>query len=400
MNLIMREFRLDTQKRRDLTSFLRDMVRTPSFSTEEGTVAERIVEEMTRLGFKDVRIDHIGNVIGRIGPGRGPVLMLNGHMDTVRVSAPESWTRDPFGADIEGDVLYGLGACDMKGGLAAMIYGAKLLSDANLPLTGDVVVTCVVQEENCEGLGSRVLIEEEGLHPDWVVLGEPSNLNVTRGQRGRLEMKLVAHGRSAHAANPRLGENAIYIAARLVFGLELLAGQLADDDFLGAGTLAVTNITSRASSRNAVPDRCELIIDRRLTVGENETKALAEVQRVIAREGVGAEVAVTEYHATSYTGYESRLREFYPAWVMAADHPLITTCVRAAQAQLKHRPNVGCWGFSTEGVYTAGVVGIPTVGFGPGEEEQAHTADEHVRLSDVYAAAEVYAQLGSRLLVG
>jgi len=398
----MNEFRLSTQTRRNLTNFLRDLVRIPSFSTEEGAVAERIVAEMTRLGFQDVRIDCIGNVIGRIAfaPGNGPTLMLNGHMDTVRVSDPHTWSRDPFGAEIEDNVLYGLGACDMKGGLAAMIYGAKLLSDASVPLKGDVVVACVVQEENCEGLGTQVLIEEEGVHPDWVVLSEPSNLNVNRGQRGRLEMKLVAHGRSAHAASPRLGENAIYIAARLVFGLELLAGQLGNDDFLGPGTLAVTKISSRASSRNAVPDRCELIIDRRLTLGENETKALAEVQRVIAREGVNAEVDVTEYRATSYTGYKCNLREFYPAWVMAADHPLITTSVRAVQAQLKHRPNVGCWGFSTEGVYTAGVVGIPTVGFGPGEEELAHTTDEHVRLSDVYAAAEVYAQLASQLLVG
>lgn len=361
-------------------------------------MAERIIAEMTRLGFRDVRIDRIGNVVGWIGPSHGPLLMFNAHMDTVQVSDPEPWSHDPLGAEVEDGVLYGLGACDMKGGLAAMVYGAKLLRDSGVALNGDIVVACVVQEERCEGLGTRILIEEERIRPDWVVLGEPTNLDISRGQRGRLEMRVTTRGRSAHAASPNLGENAIYTAARLVFGLELLAEQLADDEFLGPGTLAVTSITSSAGSRNAVPDRCELIIDRRLTLGENETKALAEVQRVIAREGVEAEVEVTEYHTTSYTGYTCRAREFYPAWVMSEDHPLIVTAVRAAQTQLKRRPQVGCWGFSTEGVYTAGVAGIPTVGFGPGEEQQAHTADEHIRLADVYTAAEVYAQLAMELL--
>ncbi len=375
------------------------MVQTPSPSTQEGAVAKRIVAEMTRLGFRDVRTDRIGNVVGWIGPGHGPVLMLNGHMDTVRVSDPETWSHDPFGAEVEDGLLYGLGACDMKGGLAAMVYGAKLLRDAGVTLKGDVVVACVVQEEPCEGIGSRVLIEEEGVRPEWVVLGEPSGLDVTRGHRGRLEMRLITHGRSAHAACPHLGENAIYTAARLSFGLELLAGQLGDDAFLGPGTLTVTDISSSASSRNAVPDRCEMIIDRRLTLGENETMALAEVQRVIAREGVQAEVEVTEYNATSYTGYDCHAREFYPAWVMPEDHPLVTAAARAVRAQLKRRPQVGRCDFSTEGTYTAGVAGIPTVGFGPGDPRLAHTADEHIRLADVYAAAEVYARLAAELLV-
>jgi putative selenium metabolism hydrolase len=260
------------------------------------------------------------------------------------------------------------------------------------------VVACVVQEEECEGLGTRTLVEESGVRPDWVVLGEPTNLNVSRGQRGRLEMRLVTHGRSAHAASPHLGRNAIYSAARLIFGLELLAEQLGEDDFLGQGTLAVTDITSSAGSRNAVPDSCTMIIDRRLTLGENETKALAEVQRLIAREGVSADVEVTRYRTTSYTGCQCDTREFYPAWVMAADHPLVNATVQAAQAELKRRPQITCWGFSTEGVYTAGEAGIPTVGFGPGKEEHAHTANEHVRIRDVYAAARVYAQLAWKLL--
>ena len=393
----MNAFKLSLQDQTNLVDFLRDLVQTPSLSTQEGAVADRIVAEMKRLDL-NFCVDRVGNVIGRTGPGHGPILMFNGHMDTVQVSDPEAWSYEPLGAKIENGTLYGVGACDMKGGLAAMIYSAKLLRDMGITLKGDLVIACVVQEEPCEGLGSRVLIEEEGMRPDWVVLGEPTGLDVVRGQRGRLEMRLVTHGRSAHSACPALGENAIYTASRLVFGLELLAEQLGNDDFLGPGSLAVTGIASRASSRNAVPDRCELIIDRRLTLGENETKALAEVQRVIAREGVRAEVEVTEYRATSYSGYACHNREFYPAWVLAEDHPLVVSTVRAVREQLKRRPRVGCFDFSTEGVYTAGIAGIPTVGFGPGDPRLAHTADEHVPLADVYAAAEVYARLAAEML--
>jgi acetylornithine deacetylase/succinyl-diaminopimelate desuccinylase-like protein len=141
-----------------------------------------------------------------------------------------------------------------------------------------------------------------------------------------------------------------------------------------------------------------MVIDRRLTLGENETKALAEVQRVIAREGVSADVEVAAYRTTSYTGYECDTRQFYPAWVIAADHPLVNTTAQAVQAEIRRRPQITRWGFSTEGVFTAGEAGIPTVGFGPGKEDLAHTADEHVRLEDVYAAARAYARLAAQLL--
>jgi putative selenium metabolism hydrolase len=394
----MTKFTLDPEERERLHSFLQDLVRIPSLSTQEGPLAERIMVEMERLGLRDVRVDRIGNVIGWVGADVGPMLMLNGHMDTVVVSDVNSWTVDPFGAEVRSGRLYGRGACDMKGGLAAMIYGAHLLRQAGLPRQGRVAIACVVQEEPCEGLASRVLVEDEKVRPDWVLIAEPSGMEIARGQRGRIELQVRTHGRSAHASQPDLGDNAVYTAARLVFGLELLAGQLGNDPFLGHGTLAVTEIQSRASGRNAVPDLCELIVDRRLTLGETEAMALAEVRRVIAREGVRADVQVTEYSATSYTGHACRAREYYPSWVIEEDHPLVTALVRAVRAQLARRPRIEYWNFSTEGAYTAGVAGIPTVGFGPGDPRQAHTADESISLDEVSAAAEVYARLAVELI--
>jgi putative selenium metabolism hydrolase len=381
-------FNLSSQDRDALIGFLQDLVRTPSPSTQEGEVAQRLAEEMRRVGFAEVTTDRIGNVIGRVGPGRGPKLLYNGHADTVDVTDPGLWPRDPYGAEIEEGVLYGLGACDMKGALAAMVYGVKALVDADVKLGGDLYVVGVVQEEPCEGLAMR----------DFVVLGEATNLQISRGQRGRIELKVTTRGRSCHASAPERGENAIYAAARLIFGVELLAPRLANDAFLGRGSLSITQIESTAASRNAIPDRCVFYIDRRLTMGETEAKALAEIQSIIAREGVKAEVEVTDYRATSYTGYQCQGKEYYPAWVIAEDHPLVQAVAKAVKQTLGYKPRVGKWDFSTDGVYTMGVAGIPTVGFGPGEERYPHTIDDQIRLADVVKAARVYAQLAIEVL--
>jgi len=211
-------------------------------------------------------------------------------------------------------------------------------------------------------------------------------------------MKVTVQGRAAHASTPDLGSNAIHNAARIIFGLELLAPRLATDPFLGQGTLAVTEIESQAASRNAVPDCCTFYIDRRLTLGETERKALAEIQNIIETEELDAQVDVTEYLATSHSGYECRARNAFPAWVMPEEHSLVQATVRSARETLGYRPRLGRWGFSTDGTYTAGVANIPTVGFGPGEERYAHTQEEQIRLNDVVDAARVYARLAVELL--
>jgi putative selenium metabolism hydrolase len=391
-------FQLSKHDQHACVSFLQDLVRTPSFSCQEQHVAERLAAEMRAVGFDEVWTDRIGNVIGRIGSGNGPRLLYNAHMDIVGVGDPGAWTRDPFGAEIENGILYGRGSVDMKGSLSSLVYGAKALKDEGVKLAGDLYVVGVVQEEPCEGYAMRVLVEEEGLRPDWVVLAEPTNLQISRGHRGRMELHVTVRGRSSHASMPHLGENAIYGAARIIFSLELLADMLADDPFLGKGTLAVTRIENTGGSKNVIPDSCTFIVDRRLTLGETEAKALAEVEGVIAREQVRAQVRLAEFEYTSYTGYLCHDMEHYPAWVVSESHPLVQTTARAVREVVGQRPTIGKWDFSTDGVYTMGVAGIPTIGIGPGDEAQAHTADECIRLADCYTAAQIYAQLALELL--
>ncbi|HOU13912.1 MAG TPA: YgeY family selenium metabolism-linked hydrolase [Anaerolineae bacterium] len=393
----MHPWELTAEERQALLDFLGALVRTPSFSGDEGAVAALIMAEMRRLGFDAVSMDAGGNVLGLIGPQTGPTLMFNSHMDTVKVADPSAWRVNPFGAEIHEGRLYGLGACDMKSGLAATVYAAALLKKRGVALQGPICVACVGLEEPAEGTCTRIVFEEDRLCPDWVVIAEPSNLQIVRGQRGHVEMTLSVKGRSAHSSAPELGSNAICTAARLVFNLEILAGQLADDPFLGPGVLAVTDIRSHAVSRNAIPDRCELTLDRRLTVGETEAMAVLEVQRIINREGANAEIKVIEEEVTTHTGKTYRVRRASLPWALEERHPLVKALAQAART-VGLRPTMTRWHFATEGAYTAAVAQVPTVGFGPGNPALPHTVNEYVEIEQVYAAVQAYAALGEQLL--
>jgi putative selenium metabolism hydrolase len=390
-------FQLSPSDRESLTSFLRDLVRTPSPTGQEGAVAERLAAEMRAVGLADVHLDKAGSVVGRLGTGQGPVLVYNGHMDNVGAGNRSDWRHDPFGAVVEEGVLYGRGACDMKGALAAMVHGTKLLIQAQTPLSGTLYVVGVVQEETCEGLAMRLLMETESLKPDFVLLGEPSNLQVSRGHKGRMAIRLTARGRAAHGSAPERGENAIYKMARLALGVEQLNSRLPADPLLGKGSITL-NVIAGGNELNVIADACTAYLDRRLTLGEDEAGAVREIALLAAREGIQAEVEVMDYNAQSYNGYPLRARRVFNAWSIAEDHPLVQATVVAAESALGHKPAITHWAFSTDGAYTAGVAGIPTVGFGPGEEHFAHTVDEQIRLADVFAAAQVYAELAQRLL--
>jgi len=380
-----------------LTALAQRLVQTPSPSTQEQAVAGLLAEALLAVGWDEVRIDQMGNVIARIGPEGERGLLLDGHMDTVGPGDLASWSRDPYGGEIRDGVLYGRGACDMKGALAAMVYaGARLAAD-KARLKAPVYLAAVVQEEPCEGLAARHIFEVEGIKPAAVIIGEATNLQLARGQRGRIELQVDVHGRSCHASAPERGTNAIYEATRLVFALQLQAPQLNNDSFLGKGSLAVTAIQAEAGSRNVVPDYCMVYIDRRLTIGETEATALAEVRRVLSREAIKGEVHVPQYSAVSYTGWPCQQPEVFHAWTTPESAPLVRQASAAIVAELGVAPRLTRWEFSTDGVYTAGVAGVPTVGFGPGEERYAHTVDEQVRLQDLASAAAVYAAIAQRV---
>lgn len=374
-----------------LLSFLQDIIRIPSPSTKERGVIERGAEEMERVGFAQVFIDEVGNAVGRIGSGEGKRLLYDAHTDTVGIGDPSAWSRDPYRAAIEEGVLYGRGAADDKGALAAMIYGAQSLINAGLDLRGDLYVVGSVQEEECEGYALGLLCQR--LKPDAVILGEPTDLQISRGQRGRIMLLVTSYGRSCHASTPQLGVNAIYGMNKVIRGVEALNSKLAPHPFLGPGSVAVTRVEGAGASLNAVPDTCRAYLDRRLTRGEDEALAISQVEEIIKERGVRAEVETVVYEGRSHTGYPFRKKKYFPPWLLEEEHPLIQMATRTVKKTLGYEPQIIAWRFSTNGVATKGELGIPTIGFGPGEEAQAHSPDEHIPVADVVKAARVYAQL-------
>jgi len=379
-----------------LLSFLQDIIRIPSPSTKERGVVERVAEEMRRVGFAEVFIDEVGNVVGRIGSGGGKRLLYDAHTDTVGIGNPAAWSRDPYGAEIEGGVLYGRGTADNKGALAAMIYGAKSLIDTDLDLAGDLYVVGTVQEEDCEGYAVGLFCRK--LKPHAVLLGEPTNLQIARGQRGRIMLIVTTHGRSCHASTPELGVNAIYAMNKVVARVEALNSNLAQHPFLGPGSIAVTRIEGEGASLNVVPDTCRAYLDRRLTWGEDEELALTQLREIIHEEGVEAQVETLVYESRSHTGYPCRQKKYFPAWLLEEEHPLVQMGAWTVKRTLGYEPQVIGWRFSTDGVATKGELGIPTIGFGPGEESHCHTTEDQVKVEDLVKAARVYAQLALEFL--
>jgi putative selenium metabolism hydrolase len=373
-----------------IVRFMREICAIPSMNSRIGPVGERIAAEMRRLGFDEVRFDRMGNLLGRIGSGP-KVLLYDSHVDTVGVGDRSTWQWDPFEGKVEDGLLYARGACDEKGSTPGMVYGLALARDLGL-LDGTTAYYFGNMAEDCTGQSCQVLVEVEKIKPDWVVVGEPTEMNVFRGHKGRVELKVVAQGRSAHAASNELGDNAIYKLLPIVSGVRELNHQLHIDPFLGQGRITATSIQSRSPSLNAVPDECTLTIDRRLTFGETKEAALAEVEALILHDDRQAvTVQITHHDTPSYTGFVYPVEKYFPAWTLAENHALVQSGLLTSEAMWGGRAKAGKWNFSTNGTYWAGKAGIPTIGFGPGDEELAHTHNEHIQLDDVVRATEWYA---------
>ena len=372
----------------EIVGFLRDLIAIPAESCQEGPVIARIRQEMEKIGFDEIRVDPMGNILGRVGSGR-TVIAMDSHTDTVGVGDPKEWKWDPYIGKIEDGYLYGRGTCDQRAGMASMVYGAKMIRDLNL--AGDYTLWVVgsVQEEDCDGLCWLYILNEDGIRPDCVVITEPSKLGIYRGHRGRMEIEVHLRGRSCHASAPERGDNPIYRMTRLVQAVEQLNTRLRDDPFLGKGTIAVTEIRSLSPSLCAVPGACSIHLDRRLTAGETKQSAVAEVAALPGAED--AQIEILTYEVPSYTGLRYPMEKYYPTWVIPEDSSLTQAAVATFRGLWQREPVVDKWTFSTNGVATMGLKGVPTIGFGPGEEDVAHSVVERVPIQHLVDAAQFYA---------
>lgn len=380
------------EQRDDIITFMREICAIPSTDGQIGPVGERVQAEMRKLGFQDVRFDSMGNTLGRIGDGRR-LIAYDSHLDTVGVGDPDAWEWDPFEGRVEDGVLYARGACDEKGSTPGMIYGIALAAKLGL-LEGCTLLYFGNMEEQCDGIAPHSLVETEGIRPDFVVIGEPTKMRVYRGHKGRIEMKVVSKGKSAHAASNHLGDNAVYKAIPVMEGLRDLEPELGDHPFLGHGKVTLTDIKVKTPSINAVPDECTIYVDRRLTFGEDRAAEIARIADLIPSEHRDTiSVEMLFYDEPSYTGFVFPVEKYFPAWLLEEEHPL----VRAGQAtrraiELDDAP-AGKWDFSTNGIYWMGKAGIPSIGFAPGDEIHAHSVMDQVPLDDVVKSTEFYALL-------
>lgn len=373
--------------RGDIIQFLRDIVAIPSPNGAIGQVVQRIAEEMKKLRYDEVFFDHMGNVVGRIGRGE-KVLLYDSHVDTVDVADPSQWEWDPYQGKVENGIFYGLGACDEKGSTPGMVYGLKIARDLGL-LEGYTAYYFGNLEEVCDGIAPHSLVETDKIRPDFVVIGEPTNMRIYRGHRGRIEMKVVTKGRTCHASAPERGENAVYKMAPIIEAISKMGPEFLEDPFLGKGSIAVTDIHCKTPSINALPDECTIFIDRRLTFGETWEMAVEQVRRVA--EPYGGEVEVLIYDEPSYNGFVFKVDKYFPAWALPEEHFLVQAGVETCQKLYGHKPETGKWVFSTNGIYWMGRANIPAIGFGPGNEIYAHTVKDQVPLDDVVKATEFYA---------
>lgn len=373
----------------DLTAQnLSNLVRIKSLSCEEKEVQQELKRQMKVYGADEVKIDGLGNVIGRLGKG-SKIIAIDGHVDTVDTGNIDNWTSDPFSGLIADGFVHGRGSVDQKGGVASMVTTLKIIKELGVPDDVTIYFVGSVMEEDCDGLCWKYLIEEEKLIPEMVIISEPTNLHIYRGQRGRMEIQLSFKGISAHGSAPERGKNAIYEASKVALEIEKLNNRLAFDEFLGKGSITISEFKSGSPSLCAVADYARLHIDRRLTWGEKESSAMEELKQII--QNYGANIAVPYYEETAFTGLKYGMKKYYPTWKLEENNPVITNGVKAYQKLFNQKPMIDKWTFSTNGVTINGLYGIPVIGFGPGNEELAHAPNEKVPIHDLVIASAFYA---------
>lgn len=373
----------------ELVRSCRRFIAIPSLSGEEEKMAQEVVTQMRALGFDEVRTDEFGSVIGRIrGTGGGATILLDGHIDTVPVENPSNWEHDPFGAQLEDGRIYGRGASDMKGALSAMIHAASRFV-AERP-SGDIYVTGTVHEEMFEGVALDHILKS--IHPDYVIIGEASELNLKIGQRGRAEILITTRGKSCHSANPSRGINAVGLMRNVLDDLE--GGSLPEDDYLGKGIMELTDIISHPyPGASVVPSSCSVTFDRRLVLGEEAPDMISGLQERLSQELRGeTEVGISCGRATCYTGRQIEAQRFFPAWYFPPESPFVTASLEALHA-CGIPSRIQTYSFCTNGSSSAGVRGIPTLGFGPSQEQLAHVDDEYIEVEQLQEAAKGYAAL-------
>ena len=375
----------------DLTA---ELVRAPSVLGNEANVASRLEAAMTELGYDEISIDHCGNLTGVVRGARdGPTVLLDGHMDTVDVMPKNAWSRDPWSGAVDDDRVWGRGSSDMKGAIAAMAVAVASLDRKQL--RGRAVVSASVGEEQIEGAALREVANT--YPPDFVIIGEATDLTIAHAGRGRAEVTIEAQGSPAHASSPDAGRNAVLGMQRILAEIKSLP--MGHHETAGPETQCVTAIISDPyPAHSVVPSRCVATYERRLLPGLGRDDLLGQLRAACERAGESdarVELAMTSY-ATD-TGITWNQPKWFPAWITAPEHQLVASAVRALNG-VGQLPSLSSYQFCTNAAWSAGVADIPTIGYGPSREGLAHIVDEYVEIEQLQAAERGYAAIVQELL--
>jgi len=368
-------------QRKLMVDFCRRLIQTPSLSGQEEAVARLVEAEMIALGFDEVWIDEVGNVVGLLrGSGDGPRVQFNAHMDHVDPGDESNWPYSPYGAEIHDGAIYGRGACDLKGQLACQVHALGALKAAGVEHKADLYIAAVVWEER-GGLGTRHLAQK--LPTDYAVIGEATRNQLMLGHRGRTELVLRFRGRSAHAGMPHLAINPHYSVARFLTALRDLP--MVEDTALGSATVSPTLTHTDQFSANVIPGEIALTLDWRNVPGDESPSIVDRVRQLLddtLEEGCEADISLPEARGMTWTGLERTWPLTFPALALGADDPLTLAARSALETLFKRDISLGHWRFATDGGRLA-MTGVPCIGFAPGDERLVHTVREHIRIDDM-----------------
>lgn len=371
----------------EILEFAQNLVRIKSYSSQEEEAIRMVQQKMIHLGYDEVKIDSLGNVIGRIGNGN-KIIMFDSHVDTVEVNDGAYWEIAPFEGQIRDGRLHGRGSVDMKSSVAASVYAGAFANQLDIDKT--VYVSCTVNEEDCDGENLKHLFEEYSLSPDYMIICEPSNNNITLGHNGKAQVVIKTQGVSAHGAEPDKGVNAVYEMAEIIQRVETLNKNLPIINGK-KGTLVLSDISSVSASLNAVPSECQIYLDRRMVNGETENQVRKEMDGLV--QGRNASWEIGTLHRKSWTGKEIKYEPFHTAWKIEEDHELTRACINAFEGTFNKSPShFDYWNFSTNAV-TPVHLGIPTIGFGPGDYKMAHMRNESCPVQEITDACLFYINL-------
>lgn len=311
-------------------------------------------------------------------------------MDTVRVNDADEWAHPPFSGDITEGYLWGRGSVDMKSALLCSVYGAFLAKRLGYLEDKTVLVTGTVCEEYCDGVNLKLLYEELKLKPDYCIICEPSDNTIALGHTGKAQIRITAHGVSAHGSAPEKGKNAVYEMAPIIERVEALNARLSSKG-KPHGTIVLSDISCVTASLNAVPSSCSIYLDRRLTFGESLEQVKGEMDELVAGRDADWEVGTLRH--TTWKGAELVYEPMHEPWRIDEGHALTGALVRAYRTVAHKAPGpFSYWDFGTNAI-TPVALGVPVIGFGPGDSKLAHMRDERCSLDQIEEACKVYAAL-------